>query len=250
VKVLFVYAHHEPKSLTAALLARGRAELEALGHEVRVSDLHAKGFDPVAKAGDFLDRRFPEHLQYDREQKHASAMQAYSEDIREEIDDLLWCDGLVLQFPLWWWSVPAILKGWLDRVLVNGIAYGKGMRLDTGGLKGRRAMLAMTTGCYPEMVAERGLLGALEVSLWHLHSGTLAYTGFEVLEPFVAWSAHYNDRAVLEDYLDAYAGRMRNFWTDTPMFFHPQADFGADWRLRPGIDPRAVGQQAKSTLIR
>lgn len=243
MKVLIVYAHHEPQSFSAALLNRSLEVLEEEGHEVRVSDLHAMGFNPVASAADFTKRRFPDALQYDREQKYAWEQDAFAPDIRAEVEKLIWCDMLILQFPLWWWSVPAILKGWIDRVLVNGVAYGKGRRMDTGGLKGRRAMLALTTGCYPEMVAPDGLLGDLNVSLWHLHSGTLAYTGFQVLPPFVAWSIHYSGPERLQFYLDEYSDRLRNLQTDEPMFFHPLADFGPDWRMRPDVAPAAVGQR-------
>lgn len=60
---------------------------------------------------------FPGPLQYDREQKYAVDKQGFSADIAAEIDKLRWCDLLILQFPLWWYSVPAILKGWFDRTI-------------------------------------------------------------------------------------------------------------------------------------
>lgn len=244
MKILIVYAHHEPASFNAALLQQKVATLREEGHEVMVSDLYAMGFNPVASAEDFTVRRFPDALQYDREQKYACAHDGFAPDIQAEIDKLLWCDMLILQFPLWWWSVPAILKGWIDRVLVNGVAYGKGRRMDNGGLAGRRGMLSLTTGCYPEMVSQGGLLGMLDVSLWHLHSGILAYIGLQVLPPLVSWSIHYTDEAARQGYLDECARRMREIERTEPLFFHPLADFGPDWRLRPGIEPRAIGQQA------
>jgi NAD(P)H dehydrogenase (quinone) len=181
MNVLMVYAHHEPQSFNAALLARAIEALHGQGHDVQVSDLYAMDFNPVAAHGDFTQRRFPDMLQYDREQKFAHEHNAFAPEIQVEIDKLLWSDVLILQFPLWWFSVPAILKGWIDRVFVNGVAYGKGRRMETGGLKGRRAMLAVSTGCFEDMVAPDGLLGDLSVILWHLHAGTLAYAGLEVL---------------------------------------------------------------------
>lgn len=243
MKVLVVYAHHEPRSFNTALLQRSVETLQRCGHEVRVSDLYAMGFNPIASAADFRIRRFPEALQYDREQKHAHEHRAFADDIQAELEKVLWCDFLILQFPLWWWSVPAIMKGWIDRVFVNGVVYGKGRRMDTGGLKGRSAMLAITTGCYPEMVAPDGLLGDLDVSLWHLLSGTLAYAGFSVLPTFVAWSIHYTSPEQRARYLDEYEARMRALDVTEPMFFHPLSDFGTDWRLKPGIEPRAAGQR-------
>ena len=220
MKVLIVYAHPEPRSFGRALLDRSVEALGADGHEVVVSDLYAMQFNPVATANDFTSRRFPDALQYDREQKHAHEHGAFAPDIRAEIDKLLRCDLLVLQFPLWWFSVPAIMKGWIDRVLVNGIVYGKGKRFDTGGMKGKRAMLATTTACYPEMVAPDGLLAAFDINLWHLQHGTLAYSGFEVLRPFAAWSIHYTDDTQRQAYLEQYAQRMRAIDQEEPMPRH------------------------------
>ena len=243
MNVFIVFAHHEPKSFNAALLARSVAQLKALGYKVQVSDLHAMHFNPLAGAQDFTARRFPDQLQYDREQKYAQEHQAFAPDIQAEIDKLLWCDLLILQFPLWWFSVPAILKGWIDRTFVNGVAYGKGRRMDTGGLKGRRAMMTVSTGCYENMVAPDGLLGDLNANLWHLQAGTLAYVGFEVLPPFMSWSIHYTDAARRGSYLDAYAERMRELETLQPLFFHPTRDFGPDWRLKPGVAPATVAHR-------
>ena len=115
--------------------------------------------------------------------------------------------------------------------------------MDTGGLKGRKAMLTVSTGCYENMVAPDGLLGDLNVNLWHLHAGTLAYSGFTVLPPFLSWSIHYTDTAGRAAYLDAYAQRMRELPTMKPLFFHPTRDFGSDWRLKPGIEPATVAHR-------
>lgn len=245
MKVLIVYAHPERKSFNSALLARSHETLVAAGHEVRVSDLYAMSFNPVASAADFNGRRFPDFLQYDREQKYSHAHDLFAPDIKEELDKVFWCDFLILQFPLWWFSVPAILKGWFDRVFVNGAVYGAGRRYDTGGLRGRRAMISMTTAAYPEMCAPDGLVGDINVVLWPLQNGTLAYAGFDVLPPFIAHSVNFVDEQKRKGYLDDYDARLRALDATAPMFFHPLADFD-NWRLRPGIASRTVGQRRAS----
>lgn len=244
MKVFIVFAHPEPRSFGRALLERGVATLRDCGHEVQVSDLYAMNFNPVASGADFTERRFPQALQYDREQKQASARGCFAPDIRAELDKLLWCDLLILQGPLWWFSVPAIMKGWIDRVFVNGTVYGSGgMRFDNGGLRGRRAMLALTTGCLPGMVEPGGLLGDRDVILWHLHHGTFGYSGLAALTPFMAWSIHYADDARRAGYLDAWEQRLRGIESEPPMASHALAEFGPDWRLKPGIAPRTVGHR-------
>lgn len=243
MNILIVYAHPESKSFNGALLNKSISVLRGCGHEVQVSDLYTMKFNPIASTEDFRERRFPEALQYDREQKYAYERGHFAPDIKTEIDKLLWCDFLILQFPLWWYSVPAILKGWFDRVLVNGVAYGKGKRLDAGGLKGRKAMLSFTTGCYSEMVEPDGLLGDLEVNLWHLNHGTLYYSGFEVLPPFAAWSIHYTTLEQREDYLEQYAERLRTFEVAEAINFHKLSEFGSDWKLKPDVAPRTVAHR-------
>jgi NAD(P)H dehydrogenase (quinone) len=240
MKVLIVYAHHEPMSFGAALLQRSTEVLTRCGHELIVSDLHAMNFNPVATAADFSERRFPEALQYDREQKFAHQRGAFADDIQAEIDKLLWCDFLILQFPLWWFSVPAILKGWIDRVFVNGVVYGSGRRFDTGGLKGRRGMLVTTTACLPGMVEPDGLLGSLDANLWHLNHGTLGYAGITVLPTFAAWSIHYTTADQRATYLEEYERMLLRLEQIEPMPTHALDEFGDDWRLRPGIEPRTA----------
>ena len=243
MNVLVVHAHPEPRSFGAEMRDRGVQALQAAGHVVQVSDLYAMNFNPVATGNDFTQRRFPDRLQYDREQKHAHQHQAFAPDIQAEIDKLLWSELLILQFPLWWFSVPAIMKGWLDRVFVNGVAYAPGQRLETGGLRGRSAMLALTTGCFEGMTAPDGLLGDLNAILWPLQFGTLAYAGMRVLPPFTAFAVQYGSPEQQQAMLDAYAQRMTALDRLQPLFFHPQSDFGPDWHLRPEVQPATVAQR-------
>lgn len=241
MNVLFVYAHSQPGSFNAALLERAVETAKAQGHEVIVSDLYAMNFNPVASAADFKTRRFADHMQYDREQKYAVQNNTFSDDIAAEIQKVVWCDVLVLQFPLWWYSVPAILKGWFDRVFVNGLMYGQLGRFDQGGMKGRKAMVSITTGCSPQMVQSGGIMGHLDAMLWQVQYGTLAYVGFEVLEPFVAWSTRYEDSASRYSYLDALATRIENLRTLPAIPVHSTEEFGKDWKLAPHIEPRTIG---------
>ncbi len=243
MKVLIVFAHQEEQSFNKALLDRALQELAILGHEVHVSDLYKMGFNPVATKDDFRKRRFPDVLRYDREQKFSHQHKSFSPDIAAELEKLLWCDVLILQFPLWWFSMPAIMKGWIDRVFVNGAVYGGGRRYETGGLTGKRAMIATSTHAWPDMCAEDGLVGNLDVILWPIQNGILAYAGCKVLPPFVSWSVNFVDEATRHRYLGDYAARLRSLATIEPIFFHPVGDYTEQWRLRPEVAPQTVGQR-------
>jgi len=176
--VLIVHAHPEPLSFNAAMTRTAADTLEASGHTVEVSDLYAMQFNPVAGWHDFPQAADPSFLHYQREQKDAFERQAYAPEIAREHDKLTRADLVIFQFPVWWRSSPAILKGWFDRVLGVGFAYGAGRVYSTGELQGRRALLSVTFGG-PTTPAE-----ATEV-LHQMLDGILAFVGFEVLPPFV-----------------------------------------------------------------
>jgi NAD(P)H dehydrogenase (quinone) len=191
MNVLIVHAHPEPRSFSSALCSTATEHLRAQGHVVRVSDLYAKGFNPVASADDFTHRQDPDYLVYALEQRHAHEGGTLAPDIQKELAKLLWCDLLVLNFPLFWCSAPAILKGWIDRVLVSGVTYGGKRFYDRGGLSGKKAMLMVTLGGQAHMFAPDGVHGPLDDMLKHLLQGTLAYTGMTVLPSFVGWHVPY-----------------------------------------------------------
>ncbi|HEU4406963.1 MAG TPA: NAD(P)H-dependent oxidoreductase [Polyangiaceae bacterium] len=205
MKVLLVYAHPEPGSLNGALRDAAVSALRAAGHEVRVSDLYAMGWKAVADGADFPARPAGERLFYADASRRAFAGGAQAPDVAAEQEKLLWCDTLLVQFPLWWFSMPAILKGWVDRVFAYGLAYGVGPhggkrwgdRYGEGKLSGRRAMLIVTAGGREPHYGPRGVNGPIDDLLFPIHHGILFYPGMAVLPPFVVYQA---DRLAERDF--------------------------------------------------
>jgi NAD(P)H dehydrogenase (quinone) len=185
MRVFIVHAHHEPSSFNAALTRTGTTTLRAHGHDVAVSDLHAMGFDPVSDRRNFATVADAERLQQQTEERHASTQGSFVPALQAEMDKLAWCDALVLQFPMWWMGMPAILKGWIDRVFAVGRAYGGGRWFDGGMLAGKRAMCSITVGGPPGAYTEQGIYGAMSMLLHPIHRGVLGFVGFTVVEPFV-----------------------------------------------------------------
>jgi NAD(P)H dehydrogenase (quinone) len=183
--VFIVHAHHEPSSFNGALTREAVAALTAAGHEVVVSDLYAMGFDPVSDRRNFLTIKDPDRLRQQTEETHASEHNGYVEALQAEMDKLAWCDTLIFQFPLWWFGLPAILKGWVDRVFAVGRAYGGGRWFDRGVFAGKRAMCSVTAGGPAPMFSEHGINGPLTRLLFPIHQGILQFVGFTVMEPFV-----------------------------------------------------------------
>src|SRR5690606_20395282 len=136
--------------------------LRRAGHEVTVSDLYAEGFNPVAGRHDFTTTRDPTRFHYQSEQAHAARHGGFAPDIAREQARIAAADLLILQFPLWWGGVPAILKGWGERVFAYGWGYADGLRFDKGVFRGRRAMISMTTGGTTERFGPGALYGELD----------------------------------------------------------------------------------------
>jgi NAD(P)H dehydrogenase (quinone) len=208
MKVLIVHAHPEPRSFNAAMTHRAKEVLGAHGHPVVVSDLYAMHWNPVSGRHNFSTVADPDYFKQQAEETHASEHDGFADDIEAELEKLEWCDALILQFPLWWFGLPGILKGWVDRVFVMGRVYGGGRWYDRGAFAGRRAMLALTTGGPPGLYAEDGLNGAIDDILFPIQHGVLFFTGFAVLPPFIAWAPVRADEAGRARYLREYGERV------------------------------------------
>lgn len=231
MNVLIVHAHPEPQSFTAALCDLARETLQGQGHQVQVSDLYAMNWNPVASAADFTERANPDYLVYALEQREGVKRGQLAADIQAELDKLLWADLLILNFPLYWFSVPAMLKGWIDRVLVSGVCYGGKRFYDQGGLAGKKALVSLTLGGREHMFGENAIHGPLEGMLRPLLRGTLAYVGMDVLEPFVAWHVPYISHEARKDFLRAYQQRLEGVDEELPFTFPRLEQF--DDRLYP-----------------
>lgn len=207
--VLIVHAHMEPASFTAALKDAAVEAIVAAGHSVEVSDLYGQGFDPVAGRHDFTSCADPGRFHYQTEQGKAVAERTFAADLAREQDRVRRADAIIFAFPLWWGGPPAILKGWIDRVLAYGFAYVDGARFDTGHFKGKRGLLCVSTGGTPERFSEAGVFGPIEKVLWPLQHLTLEYMGLTVAPPFVAYGAPRVDAARRAAYLEEWRARVQ-----------------------------------------
>lgn len=205
MKILIVFAHPESASFCGALGRQAVQSLSALGHGVVVSDLYADGFDPRGGPHDFTHAS--DHpFNYQTEQRRAAGGCTFARDIAEQQRRVIECDALLLNFPMWWYGPPAILKGWIDRVLAAGFAYDRDRKYATGPLAGRAGMVTVTTGSPAERYTDAGDRPFLTMDqlLLPLQAGLFHYTGMKTVDPFVAYAAGQVDagrrKACLADY--------------------------------------------------
>lgn len=201
MNVLIVYANPEPSSFCAALKTAAQEALVAAGHGVEVSDLYAEQFNPVAGRHDFSTRADPVRFHYQQEQMKACTENGFSVELQREQARVAKAHFYLFIYPLWWGGMPAILKGWFDRVMAYGFAYADGKRFDTGFFKGRHGLLAITTGGTPERFSEDGVYGPIETLLTPQRRTMLEYLGLTVAPPFVAYGAARVSQQMREQYL-------------------------------------------------
>lgn len=156
MNVLVVISHPRRESLTGALADAFIEGLEAAGHGAEVADLYAENFDPLVRPADEPD--------------YSDPTKTYSPEVHAEMARIERNDAIAMFFPVWWWSVPAMLKGWIDRVWNNGWAYGG------GSVPVEKALMVAIGGGSKEDFAKRGFDTCLDTQL---RIGVMNYCGIE-----------------------------------------------------------------------
>lgn len=134
MRINVIYAHPSDGSFNAAIHRTVVDTLARAGHEVRDFDLYARGFEPRLSAA--------EHGAHYAQGENEAPVQEY-------VDALRWAEALVFVFPTWWYGVPAILKGYLDRVWLPGVAFhlpADGGRIQPGLTNIRKLAVVTTHG--------------------------------------------------------------------------------------------------------
>ena len=163
MKHLVVLAHPRQDSFTRHVATTYIETVEALGHEVCLRDLYGLHFNPVASAEDIAAMRTGK----------------VAADVQVEMRHVQEADVITFIAPVWWISMPAILKGWIDRVLVFGFAYGYGPdKLVTGLLSGKRGFVFTSSGSTTQEFIDTGKMAAIR-AMWGV--GTVEFCAIRLL---------------------------------------------------------------------
>lgn len=221
MNVFVVLAHPEAKSFNGALFDTAAQTLTGHGHVVVTSDLYRMRFNPVSGRHNFTTIKDSDFLKLQIEETWASEHDGFAPEIEQELRKLENCDLLIFQFPLWWFGLPAILKGWVDRVLAMGRTYGNGHIYETGKFRGKRALLSLTTGGPPGAYTKGGFNGDIDAILRPIQRGILQFVGFDVLAPQICYAPVRADDATRKTWLADWEKRLVDITTESPISVGP-----------------------------
>jgi NAD(P)H dehydrogenase (quinone) len=215
--------------------------LTAAGWDVTYSDLYSMGFDPCEAARHYTARAEADHFHAQTEQRFNASNGGTPADVTQEIESILACDLLVVHFPLWWFGMPAILKGWIDRVFVYGKLYRSEMRYDAGICAGKGMLACVTTGASQDSCSFNGRESDTRMVMWPLLF-PFRYLGFDVLKPEIFPSiggvafveGHEQGVSGFEQFTTRWKDQLDNL-DDRPITpYNRNIDYDDDKRLKPG----------------
>lgn len=236
-----VLAHPEANSFNSHLAGISQHVLGETGWQATLSDLYAMGFDPREGPHHYSSRKDAKVFHAQTEQRHNADNETLPPEVDSEIQHLLECDLLVVHFPLWWFGMPAILKGWMDRVFVYGRLYRSVMRYDKGICAGKKVIACVTTGASEESCAHNGREGDTLLHLWPILF-PFRYLGFDVLQPEIFHGVggvafiegHEGGLNTMEVYSNRWTEELETLSSRTVVQYNRDEDFDETKRLVSG----------------
>ena len=211
LNVFIIFAHPEPNSLNGALKDLAVLTLKENGNKVKVSDLYGMGFKATLDRDDFLKMQTPNRLMPVLEQLNASKTDGFASDIKAEMEKIEWADLIIFQFPIWYETMPALLKAWFERVLAHGFAHNilEGKVNNQGFLKGKKAMLSFTAGSEKESFYN-DISSEDKTKLLPPITKALRFTGLKVIDAFAVFNAMPLSEDDAEKAFDEYKKLLNN----------------------------------------
>jgi len=160
---LIVYSHPNSTSFNRAILDTVVAESKLKGHNIQIRDLYALNFNPVLSSADLA----------------AVEGGQVSDDIRIEQEFIRNADVITFIFPIWWTQMPALLKGYIDRVFSYGFAYTYTDRISEGLLKGKKVFVFNTQNTPEALYEAKGMYQSLKQTT---DDGIFRFCGMTVME--------------------------------------------------------------------
>jgi len=173
-------------------------------------------FNAISGRHNFTTVKDPSYFRQQMEEVYATEADGFAHDIAGEIEKIERCDLMIWQFPLWWFGLPGILEGWVDRVFAMGRTYGGDKLYGNGVFAGKRALLSLTTGGPATAYVKGGFQGDIHAILRPIQRGMLQFVGFEVLAPQIIYGPVRMHDSQRKEVLAGYAERLKNISNETP----------------------------------
>lgn len=181
MKHLIIYAHPNPQSLNGQLKSTWVEYLQQNSNEIVVRDLYQLNFNPVLSLEDMAGQRKGQ----------------VAEDVKIEQEHIAWADYITFIHPIWWTGLPAIMKGYIDRVFSYGFAYRYDQGVQKGLLTGKEAIIINTQGKSHE---EYNALGMDKALLLTSDKGIYTYCGLDIKEHFFFDKADKTTAEAIEEW--------------------------------------------------
>ncbi|WP_276965907.1 NAD(P)H-dependent oxidoreductase [Chryseobacterium sp.] len=188
---LIIYAHPNENSLNHHLLSTVVETLQSRNEEIIVRDLYTIGFDPVLSLADMQGQHMGE----------------ISDDVRTEQEHISWAERITFIYPIWWTGLPAMMKGYIDRVFSYGFAYRYDQGIQKGLLKGKKTVIINTHGKSHEEYEKTGMDKALTLTS---DNGIFIYSGLEIINHLFFDKA---DKVSAEN-LDIWKDQIKNLYSE------------------------------------
>ncbi|MEZ5831608.1 MAG: NAD(P)H-dependent oxidoreductase [Dongiaceae bacterium] len=218
LKILIVLAHPERHSFSGAMADVAVETLRGLGHQVAVSDLYRMDFDPVSDRRNFTTVKNPDYYKQQMEEDFATEEHGFAPEVEAEIAKMEAADLMIWQFPLWWFGLPGILKGWVDKVFAFNRVYGRGRIYEKGLYRGKRALLSLTTGGSGVAAYQPGgFNGDINGILRPIQRGMLQFVGYDVLKPQIVYGPAQASDEERAAHLEAWRNRLVGIAQEEPI---------------------------------
>jgi len=220
-KALVLFAHPNLKSYCGAFRDLTIKKLKEKNYTVLQSDLYQMKFNPVLHFGDVKTEKPQQDIHVTEELKKSFEMHSLEPDVQAELEKVFAANYLFFIAPMWYGSFPAILKGWLERVLVRGAVSDLPDNIFKGGyLKGKKCIIVTTTGHPLEYYAHSGPKAGgqtLQENYWHIIEQGFAFCGMETLPIFASYGLDTLNEKQGKEYLAQYEKMLDNLESIQPI---------------------------------
>ena len=213
-RALVVFGHPNPQSYGGSLRDITLKKLASMNYEVAESDLYRMKFKPVITPDDYKAEKHKEDVNISDGLKKTVEKNETEPEIKQELDKVFAANYIIFIAPTWWGTFPAIVKGWLDRVLLKGAVFDVPDDIFKNGyLKGKKVLLVTSTGWGKGFFAKEGEIAGgqtIQENYWHVIEGAFAFCGMETLPIYPIYGLDSLKEAELKKTLDDFEKMLGN----------------------------------------